>query len=225
MPEKTQAQETTQGNATETKTQSQTQETETKPEGGLKPSPTDQGVDVEALKAQVRKEVEAEIAKRLKELMGVDSIEELERKVLEEEGKWQELAEKHMKEAENYRRLYEETVKRAEIVSAATRLNAIDPEAVYALVKEQAEVRDGKVFINNKNIETALKEIFSAKPYLVKAGASGSGTHEKSDDKFANVKSYEDLLKDSKLLAEYMKERPEEYKKLREEYFAKKLGA
>jgi len=222
MPEKTQTPEQTQGKAPETQNQTQTQEPEAKPQNEGAGTP----VDVEALKAQVRKEVEAEIAKRLKELVGVESIEEFEKRVLEEEGKWQELAEKHMKEAENYRRLYEETVKRAEIVSAATRLNAIDPEAVYALVKEQAEVRDGKVYINNKNIETALKELFSAKPYLVKAGTSGSGTTEKgTGDKFANVKSYEDLLQDSKLLMEFMKERPEEYKKLREEYFAKKVGA
>jgi len=221
MPEKTQTPEQTPEKAPETQNQTQTQEPEVKREKEGAGTP----IDVEALKAQVRKEVEAEIAKRLKDLVGVESIEELEKRVLEEEGKWQELAEKHMKEAENYRRLYEETVKRAEIVSAAMKLNAVDPEAVYMLLKEQAEVRNGKVYINNKNVETALKELFSAKPYLVKAGGAGSGTPGVTEgNKFANVKSYEDLLQDSKLLMEFMKERPEEYKKLREEYFAKKLG-
>ena len=182
-------------------------------------------VDLEALRAQVRKEVEAEFSKRLKEIVGVETVEELERKVLEEEGKWQELAERHKQEAENYRRLYEETVKRAAITAAAARLNAVDPEVVLALVAERAEVRDGKVFINNKDVETALRELFAEKPYLVKAAPAGSGSPpEGSGDKFANVKSFEDLLKDSRLLAEFMRERPEEYQKLREEYFAAKIA-
>ena len=193
--------------------------TETPPEGKPETPP----VDLEAVRAQVRKEVEAEIAKKLKKITGVESIEELERKVLEEEGKWQELAERHKQEAESYRRLYEDTVKRAEITAAAVRLNAVDPEAVLALVAERAEVRDGKVFINDKDVETALRELLAEKPYLVKAAPAGSGTPAQgSGDKFAGVKSYEDLLRDSRLLAEYMRERPEEYRKLREEYFAGK---
>ena len=194
----------------------------TEPQGGAKPE-----VDIEAIRAEVRKELESQVASRLKELVGVESLEELERKILEEEGKFQELAEQAQKEAEAWRARYQETLKRSEITAVAARLGAVDPEVVLALVAPKAEVTDdGKVLIDGKPAEEALKALLAEKPYLVKASeTTGSGAPGAAQaDKFAGVKSYEDLLKDSKLLAEFMKERPEEYRKLREDYFASKLA-
>ena len=214
------------------KDQAQTQEPQggEQPQGGVEPQPQPQPkpeVDIEAIKAQVRKEIEAHISSRLKELVGVESLEDLERKILEEEGKFQELAEQAKKEADTWRTRYQETLKRAEITTLASKLGAVDPEVVLALVAQRAEVtEDGKVLIEGKPAEEALKALLSEKPYLVKASeTTGSGTPGTTEtDKFAGVKTYEDLLKDSKLLAEFMKERPEEYRKLREEYFASKLA-
>ena len=107
----------------------------------------------------------------------------------------------------------------------ASRLGAVDPKVVLALVAPKAEVtEEGKVLIEGKHAEEAIKALLSEKPYLAKASeTSGSGTPGTQADKFAGVKSYEDLLKDSNLLAEFKKERPEEYKRLREEYFARKF--
>jgi len=195
------------------------------PEGKTEPKAPE--VDVEELRAQVKKEIEAEVSKRLKELLGVETFEDLERKILEEEGKFQELAEQAKREAEEWRARYQETLKRSQITALAAKLGAVDPEVVLALVSDKAEVtEDGRVLIDGKPAEEALRELLSKKPYLAKASETvGSGTPSGAGaDKFAQVKSYEDLLQDSKLMAEFMKERPEEYRKLREEYFAKKLA-
>jgi len=150
------------------------------PQGGAEPKGGTEApeVDLEAIRAEVRKEIEAKVAARLKELVGVESLEDLERKILEEEGRWQDLAERAKREAEQWRTRYQETLKRSEITALAARLGAVDPEVVLALVAPKAEVTDdGRVLIDGKPAEEAIKGLLSEKPYLAKASESaGSGT-------------------------------------------------
>jgi len=121
---------------------------------------------------------------KLKEL-GFNSLEEL--KALKEK------AEKASKESPEDESLKEELSRlqnqlkelesayrtekvRASLVSAATTLGVIDPDMVFLLAKEKAEVKDGKVFIEGKPAEEFLKNLKEQKPYLFKASdKEGSG--------------------------------------------------
>lgn len=179
------------------------------------------------LKAEYEKTV-----KVLKEKLGVNSVDELlaklqaeEEQKLKEQQKYKELAELKEKEVKEIKRKYQQTVLKAEVVSKASAMGFIDTELVLALASEKAKVDEsGQVFIQGKPVEEFLRELANQKPYLLKAtGKQGSGSA--AETSFVDdVNSFEDLLKDSKKMKEYMEKYPEKYRKLKEEYFKNKLG-
>ena len=142
----------------------------------------------------IEAKIQEELDKRAREL-GFESWDDLQAQHLERMGKYEELlektkekysreAQKAREEAERYRKLYEETVLRTEIKTKAVQMGAADPEVVYELLSKKAKVENGKVLVDGKPVEEALKELFEKKPYLVKASQrQGSGaTHELPKD-------------------------------------------
>lgn len=155
--------------------------------------------------------VQKELDKRAQEL-GFESWDDLQAQHLERQGKLEELLEKTKekytkeleqtrKEAQTYKQLYEETVKKVEITTKASQLGAIDPELVYELVSKKAVVKDGKVEIDGKPVDEALKELFEKKPYLVKASEKeGSGAEHET-----KVKDVENLPPQERLKLAFKK--------------------
>jgi len=172
--------------------------------------------------------------KFLQEKFGVDSVDELalklkaeEEQKLKEQQKYKELAEKKEKEALEYRQRYQQTILKAEVVGKASQMGFIDPEVVLSLVSPKAVVKeDGTIEISGKSIDEYLKELAEAKPYLVKSsGKQGSGTTPSSGEPALEIKTFEDLIKaGSQVMKEFMEKYPERYQKLKDEYFARKVG-
>jgi len=106
-------------------------------------------------------------------------------------------------------------------------MDFIDPEVVLSLVQPQAVVKDdGTVEVNGKSIDEYLKDLAEAKPYLVKgSGKAGSGATPSTQTQEPEIKTFEDLLKaGSQVMKEFMEKYPDRYKKLKDEYFEKKVG-
>jgi len=152
------------------------------PENSPQPKPEPQNTEPTDVEARIQEELD----RRAKEL-GFESWDDLQSKHLERLGRYEEIiektkekyskeAQKAREEAERYRKMYEETILRSEIKAKASALGAVDPDVVYELLSKRAEVKDGKVLIEGKDVEEALKELFEQKPYLVRAsGREGSG--------------------------------------------------
>jgi len=138
------------------------------------------------------------LQEKLKEL-GFNSLEELkELKEKAEKASQQAPEDKKLKEELNklqtqikeLETAYRTEKVRVSIITSATKLGVIDPDMVFLLAKEKAEVRDGKVLIDGKPVEDFLKELKEKKPYLFKASdkeGSGAGVakepqREKSTD-------------------------------------------
>ena len=103
----------------------------------------------------------------------------------------------------------------------------IDPDVVLSLVSPKAVVKeDGNIEIEGKSIDQYLKELAEEKPYLVKAsGKQGSGATTTQGQNEPEIKTFEDLLNaGSQAIKDFMEKYPEKYQKLKDEYFAKKLG-
>jgi len=163
--------------------------------------------------------------------LGFESADELQMKILELEGKQQEYIDKLrenytkqitqlQKEAETYRKMYEETVIKNTILSVATRKGAIDPEAVYTMVREKAVMESGKVLIDGKEPEKAIEELLEKKPYLKKASPPGTGAPNTTS---SQPQDYEELLKNPEKLLEVKRNNPELFERLKAEFLAKKL--
>ena len=74
---------------------------------------------------------------------------------------------KKIKELETFKQKYYEEKVRNSIFSAAK--EAVDPEVVYLFFRNKAQVsEDGKVLIDGKPVEEAVKELLEKKPYLKK---------------------------------------------------------
>jgi flagellar motor protein MotB len=74
---------------------------------------------------------------------------------------------KKLKELETFKQKYYEEKVRNAILSAAK--EAVDPEAVFIFLSKKAEVsEDGRVLIDGKPVEEAVKELLEKKPYLRK---------------------------------------------------------
>ena len=169
------------------------------PEPRKEPEPGREPLDVEA-------KIQEELDRRAKEL-GFESWDDLQSKHLERLGRYEEIiektkekysreAQKAKEEAERYRRMYEETILRSEIRTRATEMGAVDPDVVYELMSRKAEVKDGKVLVDGKSVEEALKELFEQKPYLVKAsGKEGSGAGHQAEPNVPENLSPQERLK------------------------------
>jgi len=172
--------------------------------------------------------------KFLQEKFGVSSIDELalklkseEEQKLKEQQKYKELAEKKEKEALEFKQKYQQTILRAEVVGKASQMGFIDPEVVLSLVSPKAVVKeDGNIEVNGKSLGDFLKELAESKPYLIKAsGKQGSGSTTSTQTNEPEIKTFEDLLHaGSQVMKEFMEKYPEKYQKLKDEYFARKIG-
>ena len=199
--------------------------------GGSDPDKTGEG---NSINSDEYKQKYEQTLKFLQEKFGVSSIDELalklkaeEEQKLKEQQKYKELAEKKEKEALEYRQKYQQTILRAEVVGKASQMGFIDPEVVLSLVSPKAVVKeDGSIEVEGKAIDQFLKELAEAKPYLVKAsGKQGSGATTTQGKNEPEIKTFEDLLNaGSQAMKEFMEKYPERYQKLKDEYFAKKVG-
>lgn len=97
-------------------------------------------------------------------------------------------------ELQNFKKAYEmEKVSNA-VLSEANKMGVIDPELVMLMVKEKAEVKDGKVLVNGKSVEEFLKELKEKKPHLFKATeGEGSGTTPQKPQNTENLSKEERL--------------------------------
>ncbi len=180
---------------------------------------------------QIPEEVIQRILDENAKYLGFENWDDLQLQVLEQKGKTQEYIDKMredynkrmaelQRQLETYKKMYEETVLRSTILSVASKKGAIDPEAVFSMLKDKAVIDNGKVFVDGKDPETAIEELLNQKPYLKKASPSGTGAPNTTTQE---PKDFEELLKDPKKLLEFKKNNPELFEKLKSEYFAKKL--
>ena len=132
-------------------------------------------------KAEVKAEVEKSFKEELKAAAGVESLVELkkqktaaEKKRLEEEGKFKELAEEAAKDRDKFKGERDEALTNLKkfriemaLSDAATQAGAVDVEVIRALMGSKAEVgEDGKVTINGNEAVEAVKEFLKEKPHL-----------------------------------------------------------
>ena len=160
--------------------------------------------------AQTKAEVEKSFKEELKAVTGVDSLAELkkqktaaEKKRLEEEGKFKELAEETAKDRDKFKGERDQALTdlkkfRIEIAlsDAAAQAGAIDAEVIRALMGSKAEVgEDGKVTIGGKEAVEAVKDFLKEKPHLAKAeGQKGSEPGDKSGKDKGDEISTEEYL-------------------------------
>jgi len=180
-------------------------------------------------------DVEALVKERLDEharALGFESWDDMQVKILEQEGRTQEYIEKLkenynkqlaqlQKEAQEYKRKYEETVIKSAILGEASQLS-VDPELVYALLRDKAVIAENGVMVDGKPVREAVEELLRKRPHLAKATGAGSGTPSVQTEE--EPQSFEELLKNPAKLVELKKNNPELYEKLKAEYFAKHLG-
>jgi len=120
------------------------------------------------------------VAKKLKEL-GFNSLEEV-KKVKKEYEKLSKQAKEQNKSLEEklaqLENLYKTEKVRSEIIKLATKYNAIEPEDIFILAKENAKLtEDGKILISDKPPEEFIKELKEKRPHWFKADdKEGSGT-------------------------------------------------
>ncbi len=189
------------------------------PEGNNKP--TDDNID------QLVREKLDEHARYL----GYEDWDDMQTKILEQQGKTQEYIDKLkenytkqlaqvQKELQEYKQKYEETVIKNSIISVASQVS-VDPELVYALLREKAIIADKGVLVDGKEVKAAIEELLRQRPHLAKPSGPGSGSPNAPGE--PQPQSYEELLKDPKKLIDLKRSDPELYEKLKAEYFAEKL--
>ena len=160
--------------------------------------------------AKTKAEVKESFKEELKAVAGVESLAELkkqktaaEKKRLEEEGKFKELADEAVQDRDKFKGERDQALTnlkkyRIEIAlsDAATQAGAIDAEVIRALMGSKAEVgEDGKVTINGKEAVEAVKDFLKKKPHLAKAeGQKGSEPGDKSGKDKGDEISTEEYL-------------------------------
>jgi ElaB/YqjD/DUF883 family membrane-anchored ribosome-binding protein len=111
----------------------------------------------------------------------------LQAKVLEEKGKLYEALERERQKAKEIEKQYKEQLKqlqkeKEELLTEYQVKNrladkVIDADKALKLLKaeKKIEFRDGKVFIDGEDVDTAIEKFLNENPFLVKAvGGSGS---------------------------------------------------
>ncbi len=99
-------------------------------------------------------------------------------------------------ELQNFKKAYETEKIQNAVLSAASKMNVLDPELVMLMAKEKAKVENGKVLIDGKPVEEFLNELKQQKPHLFKAvEGEGSGTKPQPPEN----KKYEELPKEERL--------------------------
>jgi hypothetical protein len=152
------------------------------PAAAVAAAPTAPAVPAGPTPEEIRAELAAEFAAKLKAATGADSLEELEaeRKAaadaeLAKQGEYQKLAEQALAEAGAYKARFEAAQIQAAIAAAAT--GSVDPETVSALLSPAATVgADGTVTIGGKPAAEAVSALLTAKPHLARPASSGTGS-------------------------------------------------
>jgi|GEM_PF-2701698 len=108
-----------------------------------------------------------EIGKLMEEIQALKKELEALKKSPEDTKEEEDEVKRKLKELETFKQKYYEEKIRNSIISAAK--EAVDPEAVYIFLKGKAQIsEDGKVLIDGKPVEEAVKELLEKKPYLKK---------------------------------------------------------
>ncbi len=169
----------------------QDQDTQNQPQSQPQPSP-----DPEKLFQEKLKELGFSSLEELKELK--EKAEKASKNSPEDQKLKEELTrlQSQLKELET---AYRTEKVRSSITSAAASLGVIDPDVVFLLAKEKAEVKDGKVLIDGKPTEDFLKELKEKKPYLFRASdkeGSGAGVAKEPPKEKSTEEKLSKLLKD-----------------------------
>lgn len=147
------------------------------------------------LKTVASRQAEILFNQKLKEITGVESLDQLaelkkveEDKKLLERGEYEKLTSQVKEEAQSWKGKYQDSLSRQSILKACLDHNVVDEEAILALVKSSTVVDEhGNVSINSKPVDEAIKELLKAKPYLVKPTRTGSSSPsypESSNDQY-----------------------------------------
>jgi DNA polymerase III delta prime subunit len=119
--------------------------------------------------------------------LGFESWDDLQAKILEEKGKLYEALEQERKRVKEIEKQYKEQLKQLQKekeellieykVKSKLADKVIDADKALKLLKaeKKIEVKDGKVFIDNEDVDTAIEKFLNENPFLVKAvGGSGA---------------------------------------------------
>jgi hypothetical protein len=141
----------------------------------------------EAQKQDISEILAQELDKRARDL-GYRDWEDMQAKLLEEQGRFYELLEKTKKEAEEkIKKLLEELERERkeklelftslEIKKLLSQREVVDVEKAFKLLRAegQMEVKDGKVFINGEPAEKFLEKFLQENTFLLKVKGQGSG--------------------------------------------------
>jgi hypothetical protein len=141
----------------------------------------------EAQKQDISEILAQELDKRARDL-GYRDWEDMQAKLLEEQGRFYELLEKTKKEAEEkIKKLLEELERERkeklelftslEIKKLFSQREVVDVEKAFKLLRAegQMEVKDGKVFINGEPAEKFLEKFLQENAFLLKVKGQGSG--------------------------------------------------
>lgn len=143
-----------------------------------------------------------EKANELKKLQDQKAADDA--KALADQGKFQELAEKHQAEATDWKSKYENSIKQNAVIVAANKLGAHDANTVAKLVDSGAIqlADDGTV----SGVDEAVAALQTANPYLFKTGSTtkigggdtnpqGGGNAEYTASQFADHAFYQENQK------------------------------
>jgi len=141
----------------------------------------------EAQKQDISEILAQELDKRARDL-GYRDWEDMQAKLLEEQGRFYELLEKTKKEAEEKTKKLLEELERErkeklelftslEIKKLFSQREVVDVEKAFKLLRAegQMEVKDGKVFINGEPAEKFLEKFLQENAFLLKVKGQGSG--------------------------------------------------
>lgn len=142
---------------------------------GATPPPPAPPVDVDAIKQAALAEAQASFAAQLKEQTGFASFDELKADRLKKDGDLAGLAEQRKAEADQYKARFEQASISNALLGASA--DAVDPALIADLLAGKAVCdADGKVTVDGKPVDVAVKALLADKPYLAKAtSATGSG--------------------------------------------------
>jgi hypothetical protein len=139
---------------------------------------------------------------------GRDAIkaqEEAERKRLEEEGKWQDIANKNAQQADQYKTI----AMNAEIKAVAAAAGSVDPSAVAALIDKSGISIDDN--LNVSGVEDAINALKESKAYLFNNANNNStpprvGSPTNPGGTPTGYKFTESQIRDQKFYAEHRNE-------------------
>jgi hypothetical protein len=155
-----------------TTTTTQTGQTgQTKPD---EPAQVGQSVDIQAEIQKALAAQQIEFQKQFKAATGHDSLADFQTSEAKRKGESDKLLDKRNAELAQVRAELAQAHIQTAILTAAT--DAVDPTIVHALLSCRAKYENGAVTVDGKSPMEAVKALLAEKPFLAKAGPSGSGS-------------------------------------------------